>query len=263
MDYSYAANLMFQTSFEEDNNLLAPDRKESPIWWQDFNHTTIKVQGEEALFQMIVKSSNLHKFMENRIEITEARDGNKTHALHQIIKKKEEEWTQNAYIVDTEGKEQKRLYIRYSLRFPKNLSELLGRDSWLVLSEYKTLTDYRLAFYVYSDEHKKLYWYVHGDNVVIDNTPYKEYWFRENRKVPVPQGEWMEIEIFWERGKHGRVWLNVDGERVLNYEGRTKLLDPIRFIMFFTNYAKTPIDQWIDNIEIWDDYPCDGKKSCY
>jgi len=267
-----SANIIFKSSFEDGSYLLEPDRKGSKIWWQNINNDKasdfswpIKIQGEEGSFQMIVNDDNIDEYIENKIEITRGIDNKKTKALHQTIKKKEHGWTQVPYIINTKDKEQRKLYIRYSLKLPKNLSEHLGANSWLVLSEYKTISDYRLALYIYTDENKKLYWYAHGDNIVLDDVPYEEYWYRENREVPVLEGEWMDIEIYWKRSTKddGRVWLTVNGNNVIDYKGSTKIEDPIQAIMLFTNYAKKPISQWIDNIEIWDGYPCGILKSCH
>ncbi len=267
-----SANLIFKSSFEDGSYLLEPDRKDSEIWWQniannnnsDFNWP-IKLKNAEGTFQILINDDDSKRYIENKIELTRGIDNKVTKALHQIVKEKEERWTQVPYIIDTDDKEQKRLYIRYSLKLPENLSENLGENSWLVLSEYKTVLDYRLALYIYTDENKKLYWYAHGDNTVSEDVPYEEYWYRENREIPVLEGEWMDIEIYWNRSTHddGRVWLTVNGNKVIDYKGSTKIEDPIRIIMLFTNYAKKPIDQWIDNIEIWDNYPCGLRKSCH
>ena len=266
-----SANLIFKSSFDDKTSLLPPDRKDSEIWWQDIKCNT-KAKGSQwpkqkgtASFQLIVNKHNVNDYIENKIETTMGINNKKTKALHQIIKKKEHEWTQVPYLIETDDKEQDQLYIRYSLKLPKNLSEILGKDGWLVLSEYKTISDYRLALYIYADKKKNLYWYAHGDNVVLDDIPYEEYWYRENRKIAVPVGKWMDVEIFWKRskGKDGRVWLSIDGKKVIDYHGSTKLIDPIRIIMLFTNYANNPIDQWIDNVEVWDDFPCETGKSCH
>jgi hypothetical protein len=252
--------------------MLDPDREKSKIWWQHIKNDTnssfnwpIKLNNEEGSFQIIVEDNNVNMYVENKIEITKGVDGKKTNALHQIVKEKEHNWTQVPYIINTKDKEVKRLYIRYSLKLPKNLSEQLGKNSWLVLSEYKTIQDYRLALYLYTDENKKLYWYAHGDNIVSEDVPYKEYWYIENKEIPVLEGEWMDIEIFWKRSTKddGRVWLSVNGNNVIDYKGNTKIKDPIRAIMLFTNYSNKPIKQWIDNIEIWDDYPCGIRQSCH
>jgi uncharacterized protein (UPF0216 family) len=265
-----SAHLIFKSSFDEKTSLSKPDRKDSEIWWQDMKSSKGDIYNwpekkGKASFQMIINKNDINNYIENRIESTIGINDKKTKALHQIIKKKEHEWTQVPFLIETDDKEQQQLYIRYSLKLPKNLADILGKDGWLVLSEYKTISDYRLALYIYTDENKRLYWYAHGDNVVLDDIPYKEYWYRENREVNVPVGEWMDIEIFWKRskGKDGRVWLTVDGKNVIDYHGTTKLVDPIRIIMIFTNYANSPLDQWIDNVEVWDDFPCGSGKSCH
>jgi hypothetical protein len=267
--YFFGAKLLFKSSFEEGTFLLAPNRKDSVIWWQDIKCAKgswpIRLQGEEGSFQMIVKSDNIDDYIENRIERVIGRDGKETNALHQIIKKKEFDWTQNPYRIDTNNKEQKKLYFRYSLKYPHNLSTLLGEDGWLTFCEFKTTSDYRLAYYIYRDKSSKLYWYAHGDNVVMKNTSYKEYWSKENRTVAVPVGEWFDVEIFWNRSSKddGRFWLAIDGEIVIDYRGVSKLKDPIQVIMLFTNYASVPLEQWVDNIEVWSDFPCGRGKSCY
>jgi hypothetical protein len=270
--YSLKPKLLFESSFEKDTYILVPDRKDSTVWWQEIRSMQnskiswpIKLQGEEGCFQMIVNNKNINDYIENRIETVLGINGEETKALHQVIKKKEHEWTQDPYVVYTKNKEQKKLYIKYSLKYPKNLSELLNKDSWLTFCQFKTTTDYRLSYYIYSDENSKLYWYVHGDNVVLDNVPYKEYWFQENRCVPVPVGKWFNVEIFWNRSskENGRVWLAINGKVVIDYRGITKLEDPINEIMLFTNYASVAIEQWVDNIEIWSDFPCGIAQSCY
>jgi hypothetical protein len=267
-----SAKLIFKSSFEDSSYLLDPDRKNSKIWWQNINNDKnsnfnwpIKLKGEEGSFQIVINDDNINEYIENKIEITRGIDNKKTKALHQIVKKKEHGWTQVPYIINTKDKEQRKLYIRYSLKLPKNLSEHLGANSWLVLSEYKTISDYRLALYIYTDKNKKLYWYAHGDNIVLDDVPYEEYWYREDKEFPVPEGEWMDVEIFWKRStkNDGRVWMTINGHTVIDYKGSTKINDPIRVIMLFTNYANKPMDQWIDNIEIWNNYPCGIRKSCH
>jgi hypothetical protein len=34
-------------------------------------------------------------------------------------------------------------------------------------------------------------------------------------------------------------------------------------MMLFTNYAAVPLEQWVDNIEIWSDFPCGVAQSCF
>jgi len=267
------AKLIFKSSFEDGVYIGKAETRDSTVWWQDIKGSDnsnfswpIELQGEKGTIQIIVDSSkNLHKYIKNSIEKLNSIDGKTTKALHQIVKIKEQEATQIPYVIYTKDKEQSSLYIRYSLKFPENLSKLLGADGWLTFSEYKTASDYRLAYYIYSDKSGKLYWYVHGDNDVLSDRPYIEYWYQENRKIAVPQGKWFDIELFWKRdsGKKGRVWWAVNGKVITDYHGATKLKEPIHEIMLFSNYANSPIEQWIDNIEIWTNFPCGVGKSCF
>jgi hypothetical protein len=267
---SSSAHLIFKATFDDGTSLFPPDRKGTKIWWQDIKGTQSvssrwpKERGE-ASFQMIVNRDNINDYIENRIEETIGINNKKTKALHQIVKKKEHPWSQVPYRVYTNDIEENQLYIRYALKLPKNLSKLLGKEGWVALSEFKTVSDYRVALYIYKNKYKDLYWFAHGDNTVLENASYKEYWNRDNKKIPVRTGEWMDIEIFWKRAKdnNGQVWLAVDGKTVINYHGSTKINDPIRIIMLFTNYASVPLDQWIDNIEVWDNFPCEKEKSCH
>jgi len=269
----YGAELIFKSSFEEGVYLLPPDREGSlNTSWQDIKGSDypgfswpIKLQGEKGKFQMIVDSKDVNRYIENKIISTKDIDNNNSRVLHQIIKEKEKEnCTQDPYVIHI-NKEQKKLYIRYSLKFSKNLKTKLGKDGWLTFFEFKTDSDYRVAIYIYEDKNEKLYWYAHGDNVVLDDRPYKEFWSEENRDVKVPTDQWFDVEIFWNRSKHstGRVWMAIDGKKVIDYKGATKLKDKIHQIMLFTNYSNAPIEQWVDNIEIWNDYPCGKGKSCH
>ena len=72
------------------------------------------------------------------------------------------------------------------------------------------------------------------------------------------------MEIFWDRSQKndGRVWLSIDGDVIFNYRGKTKLKESINEIMLFTNYSNAPLEQWIDNVELWDDFPCQEGKPC-
>lgn len=268
---SVEAKLLFKSSFDT-SYLKEPERQDSPIWWQEIHSThndpfswPIRLQGKKAAFQMIVNNANINDYIENRIVVTHDRNNQKTKALLQHVKHKEHPWTQDPYSVYTNDQEQTKLYLRYSLKYPQELATILGKNSWLTFSQFKTKSDYRLAYYIYSDQQQNLYWHVHGDNVVLDDVPYKQYWYQENKKVPVPTGRWFEVEVFWHRSQNtdGRVWLAIDGEVVIDYRGVTKLEEPIHEIMLFTNYAAVPLKQWVNNVEVWSDFPCGEAQSCY
>ena len=272
------SHLIFKTDFDDGTSLSAikPDGENS--WTQDIiNHP---YSDFKAFFHMITSSKDPSKSIENKIETTSDVNGNDTQALHQIIKTRDLGWTQDAYTLETGDKEQKQLYIRYSIKLPNNLSTILGKENgWLALSEFKTTADYRLALYIYTDKTTGTpYWYAHGDNDILDNIvypgektkkngiPYVQFWERNDTNIPVLEDEWMDIEIFWNRSKNsneGRVWLTIDGKTAIDYYGKTKKADPIHEIMLFTNYANVPLDQWIDNVEVWDNFPCGQGKSCH
>ena len=93
--------------------------------------------------------------------------------------------------------------------------------------------------------------------MVVDGAPYEEYWYRENRSIPVPVGEWFDVELSWHRstGDDGWVEWKVDSQTIAQYSGQTKKTDPVNAIMVFTNYASSPLEQWIDNLEIWNKTP--------
>ena len=267
----HSSELLFKSSFEEGVYLKETNREGSSIWWQglegsdnDSFEWPIKLQGEEGQFQMIVHDDEIDDYIENELKTVIGIDGEESRVLHQKIKNKEEESTQDPYVVITGGKEQKKLYIRYALKFPSNLADILETDGWLAFCEYKTASDYRLAFYIYQNEKDDLYWYVHGDNMVLDDRDYEEYWSLENRKYPIKAGEWQDIEIYWNRDKNnGQVWMAVDGDIIFNYKGSTKLKESIEEMMLFTNYANKPLEQWVDNVEIWNNFPCGFEQSCH
>ena len=266
-----APNLLFKSSFEDGVYLEKSNRRDSTVWWQNIKghdnndfEWPITLNGKKGEFQMIINDKNITKYIQNSLVVVDGINNKKSRVLHQKVMKKEHHWSQDPYIIYTDNKEQKTLYLRYSLKYPIDLAEKLGRYGWLTFCQYKTASDYRLTYYIYSDKNKKLYWYVHEDNVVIDGVPYKEYWYQENHSE-VKQGEWFDVEIYWNRSKNsdGRVWLAVDGKVIIDYKGQTMRKEPIHEMMLFTNYAIAPIEQWVDNIEIWDDFPCGIGKSCH
>ncbi len=258
------SGLLFKSGFETGVRLEEPISDEGGVWWQQITGSDVEgfswpinINGGEGELQLIVDyDKNINNYIVNSIESVLDKKGNPTMALHQVIKNKQRDDSQDPYIIYTDNKEVEDLYIKYSLRFPEDTIELLGDDGWAALTEFKTTEDYRLALYIYQED-GELYWYVHGDNVVLDNHQYEEFWYVENREVPVPLGEWFDMEIFWHRSEEGdgRVLWKVDSETVADYHGQTKIKDPINAIMVFTNYASNPFHQWIDNVEIRDNIP--------
>jgi len=126
--------LLFKSSFEEGVYLEAPYPEPGVNnWWQRLKGQDdsgfvwpIEIWGKRGLFQMITGHNNkINDFIENRIETVTGPEGKPTRALHQIIKQKDFEWTQDPYSVYTDGQEGGDLYLRYNLKFPKNLAQVM------------------------------------------------------------------------------------------------------------------------------------------
>jgi beta-mannanase len=250
--------VIFRSGFENGVFLKKPVADEGGIWWQEIKGSDmgyswpINVNGKGTLQLIVDADKDIRKYISNTIERVRDKNGNWTNALHQNILKKQHGDTQDPYIIYTDGKEAEDLHIQYSMKLPKNTKELLGKDGWMALTEFKTTGDYRLAFYIYEDSEGELSWYVHGDNVVDEPDDYEEFWYRENHDVDVPIDKWFDVDLSWHRSKNddGRVLWAINGETIVDYHGKTKIDDPINAIMVFTNYASGPMHQWIDNIKI-------------
>jgi len=268
-------NLIFKSSFEDGVYLEAPyfDDPNSGTWWQDLKGADnsnfswpVNLWGGKGTFQVLVDAQLPHAdYIENTLETVLTNNGLPTRVLHQQIKQKAEGFTQDPYIVETnyEGGD---LYVRFSIKYNANLPEVLGPDGWLTFFEWKTSGDYRIAAYIYADKKKNLYWYVHGDNVANGGLPYEEFWFKEDHNLEVPLNKWFTMEFFSHRstGNDGRFWWAVDGHVIADYKGATKKIKDIDRIMLFTTYTGADaLEQWIDAIEIWDDFPCGNGTPCF
>ena len=96
---------------------------------------------------------------------------------------------------------------------------------------------------------------------------HKEDWGIENHDTPVPVGEWFLLEVFMKQstGGDGRLWVAVNGDVIADHRGRTNLNSTIRTWNIFKAYtakkciSRGEIYQWIDDVEIYDDFPEVGK----
>jgi hypothetical protein len=268
-------NLIFKSSFEEGVYLEEPffDSPDSGTWWQHLRGSDssgyswpVNLWGGEGVFQVLVDAElPSSDYIENTLEIIDDADGNPTRVIHQNIKQKAEGFTQDPYIVYTENEEGD-LYVRFSIKYEADLEAILGPNGWLTFFEWKTSGDYRIAAYIYEDLENNLYWYVHGDNEANGGLPYEEFWYEENYEVEVPQGEWFTLEFFWHRstGNDGRFWWAMNGNIIADHIGPNKDIEPIDRIMLFTAYSGSDsINQWVDDVEIWDDFPCGEGIPCF
>ncbi len=263
--------LLFKSGFEKGVYLVSPWKDEDGCWYQDIQGSDnkkfswpITLWGSRGTFQVLVDHRrNSKEYIQNKIVTIEGHDGKQTRAMFSKIIKADKGWTQDPYLID-DAKEDGDLYVKYWLKFPANLSKVLGDgsnddDGWCTFFEWKTAGDYRVAAYVYVDDKGKPYWYVHGDNVAKDNYgKYKEFWAEENHSIPVPEGKWFSVEFFWHRSTRddGRFLWALNGKIVADHHGPNKISKPINRIMLFTVYSgKYPLSQYVDDIEIWNGLP--------
>ncbi len=266
-----APTLLFKSGFENGVYLDSPWNDGGGCWFQDIKGSDnnefswpITLWGTNGTFQVLVDSTNNpEEYITNKIVTVTGHDGNSTRAMFSKIIKADTGWTQDPYII-MDAQEDGDLYIKYWLKFPTNLLQVLGDgstndDGWCTFFEWKTTGDYRIAAYVYVDTNAIPYWYVHGDNVAKDNYgEYTEFWSEENHSIPVPEDKWFKVEFFWHRstGNDGRFLWKVDDKIIADHHGTNKISDPINRIMLFTVYSgKYPFYQYVDDIEIWDGIP--------
>ena len=270
--------LLFKSGFEDGVYLDTPYNDGGATWMQDIKGSDnsnfsfpINIWETKGSFQVLVDSSvDSYEYIQNKIITTIGHTGEYTKVMSSEVLKADKSWTQDPYILE-DAKEDGDLYISYWLKLPANLPAVLGDgtndDGWCTFFEFKTSGDYRIAAYVYVED-DQVFWHAHGDNVANgDNfTVRKEYWQRDNKIVPVPQDEWFKVEFFWHRSTNsdGRFWWAVNGNVIVDYHGVNKIKEPIDRIMLFTVYSeKLPLKQLVDDIEIYDGFPCGEGKSCY
>ena len=272
--------LLFKSGFESGVYLdeAISDGVDEDTWTQHIRGSDnskfswpIELWDTKGEFQVLVSGAvDSKEYIQNRIVDTIGHDGTPTKAMRSEVFKADKPWTQDPYIL-MDAKEDGDLYVKYWLKMPKNLAQILGDgtedDGWCTFFEWKTTGDYRVAAYIYNETDNKPFWYIHGDNVANqDNFTYEEFWYKENRTLPVPEDEWFMVEFFWHRSRKddGRFWWSINGVVVADYHGANKISDPIDRIMLFTVYAERyPLYQLVDDIEIWDSFPCGEGKSCY
>jgi hypothetical protein len=203
-----------------------------------------QVWGGTARFQLIagdeveIASAALAESMANEIRVVTGPQGDRTRALHQVVRHGAggavENWdsTQNAFQIHPGPSGQGDLYLSYWLKFQPDLVERMTTDPWdrgarrliramlprvlehaidnpwagRVVTDWKTGTgtgdngDYRIILSVYGDrDAKRLYWTLKGDNVAHCCVPRQNFWELTNVAVPVPVGRWFRVEVFVHR----------------------------------------------------------------
>jgi hypothetical protein len=157
------------------------------------------------------------------------------------------------------------LYIRFWMKLEPNPS-----GTWRILTQWKTGGDYRVSVTIAKDYWCRLstpqyHWRIHADNIANAPLPVDYKWEVWNTTVPVPLGQWFKLEFFTHRstGSDGRVWVAVNGQTIADYNGSTKDTGEITRVMaptLYTNDTQVPIEQWVDDLELWNGFPADASS---
>ena len=216
-------------------------------------------------------STNVYDYHVNEVKTTIGPYGNNTRAANFKIIQNTKGSNQNvfgyAYDNSTAGTEQ--LYFRYWVKLEANLKEALN-GTWMSFWGFKSSTDLRLSCQLLTQSNGTPYWYMQLDNQEDANkngVPYVRYIRLSNYDIPVPLGEWMLVEGFYSRIGDGRLWWAVNGTVLFDVVPGSNIIigrsgHRLNRGTFHSIRAATPNtrDVWLDEIEVWDNFPPDGKN---
>jgi Ca2+-binding RTX toxin-like protein len=256
------ANLLFSSGFEGNVGLAAPSDG-----WQDIVGTDAEtgaswpanLWGGKTSIQLLANNSSS---ISNSIETTIGRDGLSTRALNLDVDVRDSSITQSALLLQPSVEPTSDFYISQWVRLPANLSQLLGPGGWATVTpEWKSAGDFRVVTTVEIDNSGTPYWRMKWDSNANGSAPLQTFWNQVNNSIAVPTGEWFKVEFFTHRGDtDGRTWLKVNGQTVFDHTGDNIGINdaPINRIFLGNAYGSSPIDIWVDNVQIWDGVPSGG-----
>jgi hypothetical protein len=275
--------MIFWSGFEGSTAPLSVDPNDcwSNGCWQKMGGTDTMtgftwpptVSGGDGKYQLLTNppasnpasASNVGGYMKNEIHAGEGRKG--SNAMYQEIMqsgccgtdKQGDGATQDPFQL-LPASEIPELYISEWVKFQPDLfDKLAAGDGWRVLMEFKSSgDDNRLLVMVTNYSPAGPHWRIGLDdiksNFVWEIKP-------DASKVPVKQGEWFKLEVYWLRssGPDGRIWVAIDGNVVADQSGNNMGPSgtPINRVMVHQLYSGTsyPIYQWVDDLQIWSTFP--------
>ena len=290
----FSANLLFKSGFES-NVALAPmsTPNNKTTSYQDLTGSDVpghswpmqmRTSTRASFHHIINVGSNppppvpdLNEYFDTHIESVKGHDGLITRVLYQSLTRKASRITQSWYEVyysSPSAVSDGDVYVKYWMKFPDELKESMGPDNWRSVFFWKTANDdYRVEAYIdtnHSIHNGTPYWYIHGDQFTTAGGDYKEDWGTRNLDVAVPIGEWFLVEYFWHRstGSDGRVFWAVNGQVIAdhhgpNYGDYSSHINRVSPFGVYTTPAVYPARQWIDDVEVWDGFPCGNDVSCF
>lgn len=290
----FSANLLFKSGFE-NNVAISPMRTPNNVTtsYQDLTGSDvpgkswpmqIRTSTQANLHHIINAASNppppvpnLNEYFDTHIETVRGHDGLNTRALYQSLTQEASRLTQSWYEVyysSPSAAADGDVYFKYWMKLPEDFKESMGPKNWRSFIFWKTSNDdYRIEAYINTTpniNNGMPYWHIHGDQFTTVDGNYKVDWDVRNVDVAVPIGEWFLVEFFWHRstGSDGRVFWAVNGKVIANhhgpnygdYNGHINRVSPFGV---YTTPAVYPARQWIDDVEVWDGFPCGDGISCF
>ena len=271
------ASLLFWSGFESGVSVGAPRDCYASGCWQDVLGTDAttgfawppRIAGGTGQFQdrsgVASTPTTLSSFIVNDIQTVTGRNGTPTRALHQLLKQNSCTGTagqggcatQDPYLLQPAA-EPGDTYISFWRKFdPALLQKLVS--NWNVLFEWKTAGDYRIDAMVVTYSGPPQF-QITADNNANGGLPKQEFW-RVVSTASVPIGQWFKFEVFWHRskGSDGRVWMAVNGQKILDKFGpnvgvNNAPIDRIFLAQLYTG-GTYPIEQWTDDVQIWAGFP--------
>jgi hypothetical protein len=150
--------------------------------------------------------------------------------------------------------------VSYWIRLQPNLKKLMprGKKAWRLLMElrgsWRHPSDYRMSVGLLRRKSGPIMWDVAGRRLLPS---YRPEWTILNTRPAVPIGKWFQLRMSWLISpRRGYLRVHVNGTPIADYEGPTRLEEPIDSMQIFKVYtgprslSHGPAYQWIDNVEI-------------
>lgn len=259
--------LLFSSGFESDVYLSEPNGEFETSNWSDYE----VIRGTDGItgysWPIKILGSNfggIHKVdddegfaIENRIEALTGPTGEETNALFQQVKYNVAA-TQVPYQINSITENPNELYMSYWMKTDD--TSLSSDNEWRAIWEYKTdnygiqENGFRMIAFMATDTQGTRHWVFQGDT-----SPQNPVWKERNYSIPVIMNEWFKVEYYikWSDSSDGYASMKVNGQLIADHTGATTTnADDLDFILLTQVYGNSyPMEQWVDDIEIWDGLP--------
>lgn len=258
---NFGENVVVDTPYSENGvwiqKIIGIDATTNYCWMFDFpgdsalNHFSYNVNSDKVLDEYAI--TTIETILDN--------DGNEIKALHQVVQKDDVDNANitrsqfNAFPVDDETiGNLKHIYMKYDIKLQENLNDVLSQR---ILMEWNNV-DYRWSLCVVKDAIGTPVWQLQAE--ILGGEEPEVDWIEVNNNVIVPIGELFKLEVFWKHSslEEGRIWVAVNGQDVFYHRGRNKIDEKIGVWNPFKMLGSLDLglqEQWITNVEIWDDIP--------